>query len=375
MAEKKKAAEKAQDVSTVYYADIAVTALEPNKTLPAKFGRMLKRLNLASAVEGKSVGIKMHFGGNIGFSTIPPVLVRILIQALKEAGSRSVKVMDNDPGSGIPRGYTREVLGCEVVSCFGTTGKYLYELPVGFKGLDSVSIGGEALDCDVFIDLSHVKGHGDCGFGGALKNIAMGVINGPSRAKLHRLEGGIEYDPDKCIYCKKCFEACPHDAISLDEKAKKINIFFHNCNYCQHCVMVCPSGAVVMDERKFGDFAEGMARVTDQFLRRFDPDNLLFINVLLDITVYCDCWGMTTPALVPDIGILASRDIVALEKASLDMIKTEDLLPNGLPKKRKLLERDGHLFEKIHGKNPFTMIHYLQEFYGGSLDYKIHEIR
>jgi len=361
--------------ATVYFADARVRALEPGKTLPAKFKRLLRRFKLADRVADRSVGIKMHFGGGTGYSTVPPIFVRLLVEELREAGARSIKVMDNDPADGTARGYTPEVLGCQVVSCFGATGKYLYREPIGFRTLDAVDFGGEAVDCDFFIDLSHVKGHGDCGFGGALKNIAMGTVNGASRAKMHQVEGGIDYDPEKCIFCKKCFEACPHDAISLDEKARKIRIFYHDCNYCQHCVMACPTGAVVMNERKFDDFAEAMARVTTAFLGRFDPADLLFINVLLAVTIYCDCWGMTTPALVPDIGILASDDIVAVENAGLDMIKTENLLPGGLPAGRKLLGREGHLFEKIHGKNPYTMVELLQKLYGGSPEYAVSEVR
>ena len=82
---------------------------------------------------------------------------------------------------------------------------------------------------------------------------------------------------------------------------------------------------------------------------------------------------MSTAALVPDIGILASEDIVAVEAASLDLIKTGNLLANGLPKGRELRE-GGHLFEKIHGKDPYLMLRYLQKENGGSLQYSLREI-
>jgi len=370
---KKKSGKKKKPA--VYFADIAVDALEPSKTLPAKFKRILKRLKLEERVMDKRVAIKMHLGGNIGFTTIHPVFVRILVQELKDAGAKSIKVMDGDAESGVARGYTREVLGCPVVSTFGNAGKYHYKHKIGFKNLDYALFSGEAVDCDFFIDLSHVKGHGDCGFGGAIKNIAMGVVPSETRFKIHSLEGGIEYDPEKCTYCLKCFKACPNDAIKLKKKDKKIWIFFHNCTYCQHCEMVCPTGAIRMENRRFEDFSKGMAKVTAAFLKKFDPKNLLFINVLMDITIYCDCWGMSTPSLVPDIGILASDDIAAIETASLDMIKTENLLTNGLPKGKDLLEGDGHLFERIHAKDPYLMIRYLEKMYDCRSDYRIQEIK
>jgi uncharacterized Fe-S center protein len=359
----------------VYFADIAVESLEPSKTLPAKFKRMLARLHFEKKVKDLTVGIKMHFGGALGYSTIPPLFVRILVDALKAAGAKLVKVMDNGPAAGVARGYTAEVLGCDIVSTFGGTRRYLTKEKIGYKKLDTVEMGGEASDCDYFIDLSHVKGHGDCGFGGALKNIGMGVVNGKSRAKIHNLEGGITYNKAKCTLCFKCRRACPNDAIQYKKAEKRISIFFHHCTYCQHCVLVCENGAIKMENRRFEDFAMGMALVTKKFLRKYKPGRTLFINFLTDITIFCDCWGMTTPDLVPDIGILASDDIVAVETASLDMIKTEDLLKNGLPKGRKLLEGTGHLFERIHGKDPYLMVKYLKKVYSGSSRYKIEEVK
>ncbi len=361
--------------SKVWFADVAVEALEPEKTLPAKFRRMLVKQNLKKKVEGRNVGIKMHFGGNIGYSTIPTVFVRLLVEELKRCGATRITAMDNRVSDGLARGYTPEVLGCEMVSTFGNTGKYLHKHKLNFKDIDYVYFGGEALDCDFLIDLSHVKGHGDCGFGGALKNIAMGVTPMETRGKLHRLEGGIVYDPEKCDFCKKCYQACPNDAIITHKDKKRIEIFLHNCTYCQHCVLVCPEEALRMEDRRFEDFSQGMALITSEFLKKFKKRDLLFINFLLDITMFCDCWGMTTPSLVPDIGILASNDIVALDTASLDMIKTANLLPNGLPKKRRLLEGNGHLFERIHGKDPYLMVKYLEDFYGGSSEYTLSEVK
>ena len=360
----------------LFFADAFVESLERNKTLPAKFERMLKRIKLGEKVKGKSVAIKMHIGGDIGFTTISPLFVRILVRLIKDAGASSVKIIDGkDPVEGIPRGYTSEVVGCPVESCFGQSGKYYHRESIGFRDLDEALFGGEAMDCDFFINLSHVKGHGDCGFGGALKNIAMGTVPPETRSKIHHLEGGLTIDREKCVYCLKCFNVCPNEAIWKDDEKKEITFFFHNCTYCQHCVMICPEKAITMEDRRFKDFSRGMALVTAAFMKKFKPENFLFINFLTDITIYCDCWGFSSPSLVPDIGILVGEDIAAIEAASLDMIKTEDLLPKGLPKGRKLLEVDGHLFEKIHAKNPYLMVNFLQEYYDCNKKYEIKEVK
>ena len=116
-----------------------------------------------------------------------------------------------------------------------------------------------------------------------------------------------------------------------------------------------------------------MALATTEVLKGFDRKHRLFINFLTNITVYCDCWGMTTPALVPDIGILAGQDILAIEQASLDMIRTEDLIPGTLPKGVELREK-GHLFERIHGKDPFVVLEYLEALKQGSRKYKLSEV-
>jgi len=362
--------------ANLLFADAAVESLEARRTLPAKFKRMLAQLNLPDRVGGKNTVIKMHIGGDIGFTTIHPLFVRILVEAVRDAGARSVKVIDsNKPSEGVVRGYTEEVLGCPVESCFGNTGDAFHRVEIGFGELDFVLFGAAAVESDVFIDLAHVKGHGDCGFGGAVKNIAMGVIPKVTRQKLHRLEGGIVYDREKCTFCTKCYEACPNEAIILNRDRREIEFFFHHCTYCQHCVMACPEGAIVMEDRKFHDFSRGMAMVTAAFLSHFEPRDLLFINFLTDITMYCDCWGFSSPALVPDIGIIAGEDIAAVDTASLDMIKTENLLKNGLPKNRSTLGTGRHLFEKIHAKDPYIILNQLTELYDCTTAYDIREIQ
>ncbi len=356
------------------FADAVLENLEASKSLPAKFERMLKRLDLPRKVEGKKVALKMHLGDNIGYTTIPTVFVRILVSALKDAGAKSVKVMDGKAENGIARGYTPEVLGCPVVSCFGDDGTHVRREQIGFKGLDEALLSGEALDSDVFVDFSHVKGHGDCGFGGALKNIAMGTVPPETRRKLHELEGGISFNPDLCIFCLKCVASCPRQAINPDKATKKISIFHHHCTYCQHCVMICPKGALTMEDRRFHDFSRGMAMVTAAFLKKFAPERLLFINVLTNITMYCDCWGFSSPSLVPDIGIVAGEDIAAVDTASLDLIKVENFLPSGLPKNRTLGEGT-HLFEKIHAKDPHIMLRFLQEYYPCTDRYELDTVK
>jgi hypothetical protein len=117
-----------------------------------------------------------------------------------------------------------------------------------------------------------------------------------------------------------------------------------------------------------------MAICTDVVLKTFEPGHVFYINFLTNITIICDCWGMSMPALVPDIGVMASSDIVAIEKASLDAVKTENLIKDGLPQGLELGDK-GHLFERIHGKDPFVQLEELKKLGLGSDEYFIEEVK
>ena len=358
------------------FAAYAPVNLEPKNTIGAKWERLLDALDLASVVKDKRTAIKMHFGGGYGFSTIHPFFARKLVEKVKAAGAAEVFATDSAGAvrEAAARGYTAETLGCQLVAVSGTADKYAYARPLAapFKALTEIRVAGEIADAEALIDFSHVKSHGACGFGGAAKNLAMGCVGQRTRRALHSLEGGLVWDGAACTRCRVCLENCPNHAISLRDN--KIEVFFHNCKYCQHCALICPHQAIRIEGGGFRDFQKGMALATAAVLEPFRQESrALFINVLMDITVFCDCWGMTTPALVPDLGILAGRDIVAVEQASLDLIRTEDLIPGALPRGWEL--RPGnHLFERIHGKDPYAGVNALAECGLGRPEYVLRPV-
>ena len=360
----------------LFFSAYAPTTLEPKDSIGAKWVRLLDRLDLKSVVDGKRTAIKMHLGGGHGFSTIHPFFTRKLVEKVKAAGAREVFVTD-DPGAvrnAVDRGYTAETLGCQLVPGTGTADRYCYtkKITPAFRSLQEVHLAGEIMDAEALIDFSHVKGHGACGFGGASKNLSMGCVTHATRAALHGLEGGLEWNDKRCTRCRVCIENCPNHAMSFTHD-RKLEVFYHNCKYCQHCVLICPKHAIKMEGGAYKDFQQGMALTTKLVLDNFAPGHVLFINMLMQITMYCDCWGMTLPSVVPDIGILAGSDIVAIETASLDLIKPQALIPGSLPTGLKL-GRKGHLFERIHSKDPFVVLQALEKLGCGTAAYRLVEV-
>lgn len=356
--------------SKVLFSSVLYDRYDKDATLPAKFERLIDGMGLEEAVKGKLTAVKMHVGRAIGYTTIHPLFVKILVDRLKKYGAK-VFITDQEVRGAKARGYTEDLLGVPIVDACGVTGKYCYEKQVNFKSFKNVDIAGHINDAEVMIDLSHVKGHGACGYGGACKNIAMGCVTDRTRYQIHSLEGGLEWDENLCTHCEACISSCNHNANSF--KDNKYHIFYHHCTSCQHCVKVCPTSAITLNADRFEDFQTGMAICTEEVLKSFQPGNVFYINFLMNITALCDCWGLSTPALVPDIGVMASKDIVAIERACLDAIKTENLIMAGVPQGHEL-RTSGHLFERLHGKDPFIQLNELEKRGLGTQEYEIEEI-
>ena len=368
---------KQQKKSTVYFGSAKVDKLNRDATLPGKLARILKRFDLKHLCQGARVPIKMHLGGGLGYSTIHPVFLRQVVDAVKNAGGEPFLVDSTFGGvqQASARGYTEHVVGCPVVAGGGPYDSHITRKKIGYRALDEVELLGAIYDAPCLINFSHVKGHGACAYGGACKNIAMGCVTSKTRGKIHSLEGGIDWTKAKCTFCGRCVEACDTDAVRLDPKGKTVAIFYHHCRYCRHCVNACPQGALVMrDASGFKHFQEAMARTTRAMMKSFDPSRVLHLNLLIDITMFCDCWGMTTPSVVPDVGVMASHDMVAIETASIDAVKIEDLIPGSLIGDQKLVAGKT-LWERLHGKDPLVQVRALQRCGLGTMDYKLAEVK
>lgn len=358
----------------VLFASAHLDRLAQEASLPYKYAQMIKAAKFEKYFADKTVAIKMHFGGGSGIYTLHPFFVRTVVNAIKEVGGRPF-CTDGTWAffSAAERGYTPEVLGCPLLPAGGVADKYFYREKVGYETLDEVELCGNIVDADAMLVLSHGKGHGHSGFGGAIKNVAMGCVSGRSRGAIHALMAGVfEWDEQKCTHCYQCRDNCPTTTISFD-KAGQFSFMEHHCRYCMHCVSACPVEAIKIDMSRYRHFQMGMAWATRKCLEKFDRNSVYFVTVLNNITPLCDCWGWSTQPLVPDVGAVASDDIVAVEQAALDLIAKAPYIEGTLPDQMKMGKK-GHLFQRIHAKDPYLQVECCAELKLGRRDYKLTQI-
>jgi uncharacterized Fe-S center protein len=281
---------------------------------------------------GDSVAVKVHMGEYGGSAYLQPPIVRRACDLIKEAGGKPF-VTDTTTLYPVGRftasqylataarnGFTEESVGAPVVIADGEQG-YDGEweaIPMQVSGcsLDRIKIASKIFDADSMIVLSHLKGHELAGFGGSIKNVAMGCVTKDSKGAQHRANRAI-IDISRCNGCGQCVEACRFKALSLVEE--KMVRDDDKCLDCSHCVYLCPEDVYSLPAGAKERFQVSLAHAAAGVLGRFQS-NVAFINFVQDVTRQCDCVSPSGFPVVPDIGILASTDVVAVDKASLDLI-------------------------------------------------------
>ncbi|MGD0707478.1 MAG: DUF362 domain-containing protein [Anaerolineaceae bacterium] len=368
--------------SKVYWGSPRQSRLEASETLPAKLDLILERLHLRDRVKDELVAVKMHTGNNLSYSTIHPLFVRKVVQAIKDGGGKPFVVdVEWDVKNSEERGYSTETLGCPIYPGSGPADTYSYPHERPFRQMKTWRVAGLIEDATFLVNFAHIKGHPSCGFGGAFKNLALGCMAGETRRAMHDTCHYARYwFPEKCPDVemrKKIVASCPFGALVFDkDDANEIHLHVDECNQCGRCLKVAPEGSLKIDPANFYVFQEACANSVDITLSTFKPGKYTHLALATQQTPVCDCFGFTGMSILPDAGIFGSDDIVALDSAVLDMTGKSKLIEENIPTSLEVHTRKGHPYAWLHGplKDPYKVVEYGAALGLGSREYELIDV-
>lgn len=318
-------------------------ARSTRESLVKRLGRLFNKASLQEAFHKDDlVAVKLHFGERGLTSFLNPVFVRVIVDQLKALRGRPFLTDTNTlyrearhnavehVETAVLHGFSYATVGAPVIIADGLRGHGSRDITVPGKHFSEVKIADGILDADSMIVLSHVKGHIVTSLGGAVKNLSMGCS---SRAGKHMMHAALkpQVNIEKCSGDGHCLKHCPVGCIQLHDGVAVINE--EQCIGCGECFVACPAEAVkinwgddgVLLQERMAEFALGAVQGKE--------GKCAYINFLLDITPHCDCHSWSDSYIVPDIGILASFDPVAIDQASVDLINGQPgLSGSGLKK-------------------------------------------
>ncbi|MDZ4064542.1 MAG: DUF362 domain-containing protein, partial [Coriobacteriia bacterium] len=205
-----------------------------------------------------------------------------------------------------------------IIIADGLDGRDAVDVPVSGIHFDSVRIGSAAVHADAMVVVTHVKGHEATGFGGALKNVGMGLGCRSAKQRMHS-----DFSPDvvaeKCTACNRCVQWCPVDAMSIGPDRVAV-VDRALCYGCGECVAACPYGAIGIQwkttpeaiQEKIVEHVAGAVAGKE--------GKVVYLSFVKDVSPDCDCWHFSDASVVPDIGVLASTDPVAIDTAAYDLV-------------------------------------------------------
>ena len=318
--------------SKVYWADFRADFRE---NLQQKLTRLMKTAGMGEIdFDNKYVAIKMHFGepGNLAF--LRPNWAKTVADFVKERGGKPFLTDCNTLYVGgrkngldhldtaMLNGFNPMTTGCQVIIADGIKGNDEVEVPVeGGEYVKNAKIGRAVMDADVFISLTHFKGHESAGFGGTLKNIGMGCGSRAGKMEQHN-DGKPHVVQKHCVGCKMCTKICAHDAISVQDR--KAAIDHSKCVGCGRCIAVCARNAITVN---FDESHTNLSRKMSEYAKAVvDGRPCFHISLIIDVSPNCDCRAENDAAIVPNVGMFASFDPVALDMACVDAVNTQPIL-------------------------------------------------
>lgn len=372
--------------SKVYFSNMRT---KNSISLLDKMEKLFNRAGLKKIVEPKDlVAIKIHFGEKGNLAYIRPQYVRRVVDLVKGLGGRPFITDANTLYVGtrsnsvdhletaILNGFDYSVVGAPLIIADGLTGRDHIKVKIQGKHFKEVNIGSAAVYANSMIVMTHFKCHELTGFGGAIKNLGMGLGSRSGKQQMHS-DVFPKVKSEKCTGCEQCKKWCPADAIEMqpwsgNKKGQKSHMLEEKCLGCGECVAYCPFEAIVPSwkstpettQEKLAEYAVGAVAGKE--------GKVGYLNFVTDISPECDCYGGNDAPIVPNIGILASLDPVALDKACADMVNKMPALPGsvieGLP-------AGADKFMAVHpGIGWLSQLQHAEKMGLGSIEYEIIEV-
>ncbi|MEM3736782.1 MAG: DUF362 domain-containing protein [Candidatus Bathyarchaeia archaeon] len=334
---------------------------------------------LASIIpKGGSVAVKVHMGEKGNITYLRPSFARKIVELIKEAGGIPFVT---DTTALYPKGrftardyletaafngFTAETMGAPIIIADGDKGydgtPVKIEKRVDGCTLKDVKVASAILKADALVVLSHFKGHVLSGVGGAIKNLAMGCTTKEGKAAQHAMNPPT-LDEAKCNACGVCVDVCPFQALTLKGGMPSRNL--QKCMYCSECLFKCPQSALYWPKGAKEKFQVYMAHAAYGVITALNKLRVGYLNFIQDVTPQCDCCTPAGQPLTWDVGVLASLDPVAIDKASLDIVDQAPLFPS-LP-----AVSPPDLLGKINGTNSLIHIRTAEKLGAGSLEYRL----
>ena len=323
--------------SKVYFSDFRTPAYGDG--IPTKLKKLIKAAGIGSIeMDGRFVAIKMHFGelGNVSF--LRPNFAKVVVDVVKDLGGKPFLTDCNTMYPGFRKnalehlycawenGFSPLSTGCPIIIADGLKGTDDIEVPVqGGEYVKNAKIGRAIMDADVFISLTHFKGHELTGFGGAIKNIGMGCGSRAGKTEQHS-SGKPVIEATLCRGCRRCQRECANGGLEFDAQARKMTVNYANCVGCGRCLGACNFDAIQFSQenapqllnRRMAEYAKAVVDGRPQF----------HISLIVDVSPNCDCHSENDAPILPDIGMFASFDPVALDQACVDACMASEPMPN-----------------------------------------------
>lgn len=348
------------EVSNVYFTDLRV---KNGDNLLTKLQRLIKTAGIGNIdFTDKYVAIKMHFGepGNLAF--LRPNYAKAVADVVKELGGKPFltdcntlyvggrkNALDHLDSANL-NGFNPTTTGCQIIIADGLKGTDETLVPVeGGTYIKEAKIGRAVMDADVFISLSHFKGHESTGFGGALKNIGMGCGSRAGKMEMHSA-GKPHVDQNLCVGCQMCVKIYAHDAPEFENKKATIN--HDKCVGCGRCIGVCPKDAILSASDESNEILN--CKIAEYTKAVIDNRPHFHISLVIDVSPYCDCHGENDAAIVPNVGMFASFDPVALDMACAEAVNAQPVLSNSMLGDCSEEERACHNHDHFHSIFPET---------------------